>query len=84
MSIHSTEFVDPYTQALTYLATADDHAASARLARRQDTPEAHKRAGLYREQERLALKRAEILAGLAQAHALADLADSGNRVALAQ
>lgn len=72
---------DPIALALTNLASADHHAEAARDLRARGE---HSDAGIRREQERLCLKRAEILAHVAQAQALADLADSGNRIALAQ
>jgi hypothetical protein len=74
---------DPTTQALTYLEAADDHAASARQARDLDTPEAHRLAGRFREEERLCLQRAKILAEIAQAQALASIADTTSRIGLA-
>lgn len=72
---------DHIAQATTYLATADDHAASAEAAR---DAEQHSLAGRYRERERLALKRAEILAAIAHAEALDDLADAAQRLALSR
>lgn len=84
MTNHTRTVADPTALALTYLASADDHAANAREARALDTPEAHRVAGRFREEERLCLARAKILVGVAQAHALADLANSGHTIALAR
>lgn len=84
MSRYTHTVTDPTALALTYLASADDHAANAREARALDTPEAHRVAGRFREEERLCLKRAEILSSIAQAQALADLANSHNTIALAR
>lgn len=84
MSTYTHTLNDPTALALTYLASADDHAANAREARDLDTPEAHRLAGRFREEERLCLARAKILVGIAQAHALADLADSANTIALSR
>lgn len=78
---HSHALTDPITLALTNLASADHHGEAARNLR--DAGE-HSNAGKRREDERLCLKRAEILAGLAQAQHLSDLAESLNRIALAQ
>jgi hypothetical protein len=74
---------DPTTQAVTFVLAANDHAASAREARNLDTPEAHRLAGRFREEERLCLQRAKILAEIAQAQALGSIADSLARIALA-
>lgn len=82
MNTHQAVVTDPTTRALSYLEAADDHAASARQARDLDTPEAHRLAGRFREEERLCLQRAKILAEIAQAQALGDLADATSRIAL--
>lgn len=73
----------PTAQALTYLEAANDHAASARQARDLDTPEAHRLAGRFREEERMCLQRAKILAEIAQAQALESIADAAQRIGLA-
>lgn len=76
----TTQLTDPITLALTNLASADHHAEAARdLRARGEHPEA----GVRREAERLCLKRAEILAAIAQAQHLGDLADAAARIALA-
>lgn len=78
MTNHHT---DPTMLALTNLASADHHAESARLLRDADE---HRAAGLRRESERLCLKRAEVLAGIAQARALETIAEALDRIALAR
>jgi hypothetical protein len=83
MSTHQGIVTDPTTRALTYLEAADDHAASARQARDLDTPEAHRLAGRFREEERLCLQRAKILAEIAQAQASERVADAAQRLGLA-
>lgn len=84
MNTHQAVVTDPTTtRALTYLEAADDHAASARQARDLDTPEAHRLAGRFREEERLCLQRAKILATVAQAQALDRVADEAARIGLA-
>lgn len=80
MTTHTAYETDPITLALTHLASADHHAAAARTHRDDDE---HKAAGLRREAERLCLKRAEILVGVAQARALDDLAQTASRIGLA-
>lgn len=83
MNTHHAVVTDPTTRALTYLEAADDHAASARQARDLDTPEAHRLAGRFREEERLCLQRAKILAEIGQAQALEAIADAAQRIGLA-
>lgn len=81
MDTNSTHLTDPLALALTNLASADHHAETARMHR---TAQDHSAAGVRRESERLCLKRAEILAAVAQAQALDAIADSLNRIALAR
>lgn len=83
MNTHHEVVTDPTTRALTYLEAADDHAASARQARDLDTPEAHRLAGRFREEERLCLQRAKILAEIGQSQALEAIADAAQRIGLA-
>lgn len=87
--LHTATVHDPISKALTYLASADDHGESARdardLADTLDGPacrEAHGIAGRFRENERLALQRAKVLAEIAQAQALDTIADALSRIAL--
>lgn len=89
MTTHTPHVSDPLTLALTHLASADDHGESAREARTvadslggRDCREAHSIAGRWREAERLAIKRAEVLALVAQAQALDTIADALSRIAL--
>lgn len=83
MNTHQAVVTDPTTRALSYLDAADDHAESARQARDLGTPEAHRLAGRFREEERLCLQRAKILAEIGQAQALDHLAREAQRVGLA-
>ena len=82
MTTHLAQVTDPATAALSYLTSADEHATTARLLRDVDTFASHKEAGRHREEERLCLKRAEILAAVAQAQSLEHLADSAQRIGL--
>jgi hypothetical protein len=78
---HSHALTDPIALALTNLASADHHAEAARDLRERDE---HAEAGKRRESERLCLKRAEILAEIAQAQALDGISEALHRIALAQ
>lgn len=80
----TTQITDPLTLAVSRLASADDHNESARQARALDTPEAHRLAGRFREQERLDLQRARVLAEISQAQALDSIAESLSRIALSR
>ncbi len=77
----TTLHTDPITLARTNLASADHHAEAARALRDEGE---HSDAGKRREAERLCLKRAEVLALVAQAEALESVAESLNRIALAR
>lgn len=65
--------------ALTLMAHADQHAAAAIECR---ALEDHQRAGQFRERERMALKRADLLVAIAHAEALDHIAADLNRLAL--
>ena len=95
MNYTTQQVTDPITLALSYLASADDHGESARTSRdlaehefaegrARNGREASSLAGRFRECERLDLQRAKAHAEVAQAQALASIADSLSRLALAQ
>lgn len=89
MTNHTAVVTDPIARALTYIAQADEHSVEAERLRNladdaTNRATLHALAGRHRERERGCLKRAEVLAQIATAQALADVADSGHTIALAR
>jgi hypothetical protein len=83
MTTHDAQVTDPATLALSHLARAAEHGDDATSARNLDTPEGHRLAGRFREEERIAMQRAKVLAAISQAEHLARIAAAAERIALA-